>query len=59
MINYTDEAIITPFTQQEINESICRMLAFCRINTNNNQVKKLTKHLLKLEDAVATGDFKN
>lgn len=56
-INYTDEAIITPFTNQEINEQISRMLAFCRINGHSEQISNLKDQLLKLEEAIAADKF--
>lgn len=59
MINYKDDAIVTPFTEVEINETVCRLLAFCRINKGSKQVKKLGKQLEDLEDAIANGEFKN
>lgn len=59
IINLTDEAIITPFTEGEINEQVTRLLAFCRINKHSQQIQNLEVHLLKLEEAVAVGKFEN
>lgn len=59
MIVYTDEAIITPFTDHELNEQITRMLAFCRINGDSKQVSALADSLVKLEESIAKGKFEN